>query len=127
MNHSISIKESKVMSFFLFASSYGFSTIKNTSKMFISLNFQYFGKNETLKCRLVITILQPLGLAFFNYMIKFLTIEYHESFSTSFYLLFFPICCTIPNDVNFFEHILILFRKLNSKKHHHFRHFFFEK
>jgi len=38
---------------------------------------------------LFITTLQPLGLAFFNYINKLLTIQCFESFSPSFYLLFF--------------------------------------
>ena len=71
-------------------SSYGFPTLKKTLKSFILLNFQYFfEKNQIIGCRLFITTLQPLGLAFFNFINKFLTILYFESFATSFYLLFF--------------------------------------
>jgi len=39
---------------------------------------------------LFITTFQPLELAFFNSIQKFLTILYFEWLSTSFYLLFFP-------------------------------------
>jgi len=33
----------------------------------------FFGKNKILGCRLFITTLQPLGLTFFNFIIKFFT------------------------------------------------------
>jgi len=64
-----------------------------------------FEKNKNIGCRLFTTTLQPLGLSFFNSMTKFLTILYFESLSTSFYLLFFPMCCTIPNDLKIFKHV----------------------
>jgi len=38
----------------------------------------FFEKNKTFGCRLIITTLQPLGLAFFNSMTKFLTILYFK-------------------------------------------------
>jgi len=37
---------------------------------------------------------------------------------------FFPICCTISNDLKFFKHVANLSRKKNPKKHHHFEHSF---
>jgi len=89
-------------------------------KSFILLNFQYFLKKHIIGCRLFITKLQPLELVFFNSITKFQTILYFESFSTSFYLLLFLLCCTIPNDVKFFRHVANLSRKKNPKKHHHF-------
>jgi len=59
-------------------------------KSFIQLNFQYYWKiNKSIECRLFIRTLPPLGLAFFNFINKFLTILYIVSFSTSFYILFF--------------------------------------
>jgi len=49
----------------------------------------FFEKNKIIGYRLFIATLQPLGLSFFNSISKFLTILYFESFSISFYLLFF--------------------------------------
>ncbi len=40
---------------------------------------------------------------------------------------FFPIRCTIPNDLKIFKHVFNLSRKRNPKKNHHFAHFFIEK
>jgi len=80
-------------------------------------------KNKIIECRLIITKLQPLGLAFFNSITKFLTILYSESSSTTFYLLFFPLYCTIPNDLKYFKHLANLLWRMNPKKHHHLEHF----
>jgi len=49
----------------------------------------FLEKNKIIGYRLFITTLQPLGLGFLDFIIKFLTILYFESFFTSFYLLFF--------------------------------------
>jgi len=46
-------------------------------------------KNKIIGCRLFIKTFQPLGLAFVNSKIELLIIFYFESFSTSFYLLYF--------------------------------------
>jgi len=39
---------------------------------------------------------------------------------------FFPIYCTIPNDLKFFKHVANLPWRMNPKKHHHLRHFFMQ-
>jgi len=39
---------------------------------------------------------------------------------------FFPICCTIPNDLKNFKHVANLTWKMKSKSYHHFRHFFIQ-
>jgi hypothetical protein len=36
---------------------------------------------------------------------------------------FFPICCAIPNDLNFFKHVANLTWGMNPKSNHHFGHF----
>jgi len=59
-------------------------------EVFYFTQFSIFFEKKIIQCRLSIKTLQPLGLAFFNSINKFLTILYFESFSTSFYLLLFP-------------------------------------
>ena len=39
---------------------------------------------------------------------------------------FFPICCTIPNNLKFFKHIANLTWKVNPKSCNHFGHFFMQ-
>jgi len=73
---------------------------------------------------LFIAILQPLGLAFFNSIIKFLTNLVFKSFSTSFYLLFFFYMLYNSKWFENFKHVANLPRRLNPKKHHHFWTFF---
>jgi len=67
-----------------------------------------------------------IGLTLFNIRTKFLTILYFESFSIFFYLLFFPICCTIPNDLKIFKHVANLPWRMNPKKKHQYVHFFYK-
>jgi len=67
-----------------------------------------------------------LGLTFFNSITKFLTILYFKSFATSFYLLFFPKCCTIPNNLKFFRQVPYWALTMNPKKHHLFEPFFIQ-
>jgi len=86
----------------------------------------FFEKNVVIGCMLSITTLQPLKLTFFNCRTKILTIQYFESFSISFYLLFFSICCTILIVLKFFKNVVNLPWKMNLKKHHHFGHFFIQ-
>jgi len=73
-------------------------------------------KIKNIRCRLFITTLQPLGLAFFNSINKLLTIWYFESFPTSFYLLFFS--CMLYNFkwFEFFSACNQLSLKNNSKE-----------
>jgi len=39
---------------------------------------------------------------------------------------FFPICCTIPNDLKIFKHVANLPWRINPKSNHHFGHFFIQ-
>ncbi len=69
---------------------------------------------------------QPLGLSFFNSITKLLTNLHFESFSTSFYLLFF--CYMLYNSKwsKNFQVCSQLALKNESKKHHHFGHSFIQ-
>jgi len=109
---------------FLFAGIYRFSTQINFEVFYFTQFSNFLKKIKIIGFRLFITTLQLLELAFFNSIIKFLKILYFEPFSISFYLQFFPICCTIPNDLNFFKYVANLPWRMNPKKHHHFGHFF---
>jgi len=39
---------------------------------------------------------------------------------------FFPVCCTIPNDLKIFKHVANLTWRMNPKSYHHFGHFFIQ-
>jgi len=73
-------------------------------------------KNKNNGYILFITTLQPLRLAFFNSITKILNfcILNHFLLLSTYY--FFPICCTIPNDLNFFLACSHLALKNESKE-----------
>jgi len=85
----------------------------------------FFWKNWIVGFRVFIRMLQPLGLAFSHIEIQnYPQFSIFESFSTSFYLpYFFPIYCTIPNDLKIFKHVANLLWRMNPKKHHQYGHF----
>jgi len=86
----------------------------------------FLKKNKTIGCRLFIATSWPSEFSFFNSKINFLTMEYFEQFSTSFYYYFFSICYTVPNDLNSFKHVANLPWRMNPRNNHHFGYFFIQ-
>jgi len=89
LNHPILINESNVIRSFSLWSFWILYSKINFEVLYLIEFSIFLEKNKIIECRLFITTLQPLGLAFLNSITKFLIILYFESFSISFYLLFF--------------------------------------
>ena len=124
LNHSIWINESKVMRIISLGVFMNF-LLQNKlwSPLFNSI-FNIFEKKKALGVGCLLQHYNHWDWHFFNSISKFLTILCFESFSTSFYLLFFSYMLYNSKWSKIFKHVANLPWIRNPKSNHHFGHFF---